>query len=178
MATSGSGRIQCLLVSTVDGYVIYERFYDIFNDIQKAEIRASLDDVIEGAEIKDNLEVVGRFKNGRIVGVVTGNVILFAMGTGTYDELILRDTLEAIIEALVDMTKAQYLSDLVLFQHYFTLVHVLDEVCKEGIIELIDKGEIQKSMNLKMQTYSTENAVDNVRGIMKKFSSKEVKLGR
>lgn len=42
-----------------------------------------------------------------------------------------RDTLEAIIEALVDMTKAQYLSDLVLFQHYFTLVHVLDEVCKE-----------------------------------------------
>lgn len=62
MATSGSGRIQCLLVSSVDGYVIYERFYDMFNDIQKAEIRASLDDAIEGAEIKDDLEVVGRFK--------------------------------------------------------------------------------------------------------------------
>lgn len=76
------------------------------------------------------------------------------------------------------MTKSQSLSDLVLFQHYFILVHTLDEVCKEGIVELIDKDEIQKSMNLKMQTYSTENAVDNVRGIMKKFSTKEVKLGR
>ena len=31
---------------------------------------------------------------------------------------------------------------------------------------------------IQMQTYSTESAVDNVRGIMKKFSSKEVKLGR
>eukprot|EP00890_Picochlorum_soloecismus_P001643 jgi/Picsp_1/247/NSC_00246-R1_protein len=178
MATSGSGRIQCLLVSTVDGYVIYERFYDMFNDVQKAEIRASLDDAIEGVEIKDNLEVVARFKNGRIVGVVTGNIIFFAMGTGNYDELILRDTLEAVIDALIDMTKSQSLSDLVLFQHYFILVHTLDEVCKEGIVELIDKDEIQKSMNLKMQTYSTENAVDNVRGIMKKFSTKEVKLGR
>ena len=27
-------------------------------------------------------------RNGRIVGVVTGNIILFAMGTGNYDELI------------------------------------------------------------------------------------------
>jgi len=34
----------------------------MFNDLQKAEIRASLDDAIEGAEIKDDLEVVGRFK--------------------------------------------------------------------------------------------------------------------
>jgi len=91
---------------------------------------------------------------------VTGDVILFAMGTGNYDELIcknmidlivqgcravyqasnsvdllvspaVRDTLEAIIDALIDMTKSQPLTDLVLFQHYFILVHILDEVCKE-----------------------------------------------
>lgn len=94
---------------------------------------------------------------------MTGNIILFAIGTGNYDELIcmymilrswccgvmmafisngvdllgvvallaVRDTLEAIIDALVDMTKSQSLSDLVLFQHYFVLVHILDEVCKE-----------------------------------------------
>ena len=58
--------------------------------------------------------------------------------------LAVRDTLEAIIDALVDMTKSQSLSDHVLFQHYFILVHVLDEVCKEvgfdraGVFSLIE----------------------------------------
>jgi len=61
-SASGSGRVQCLLVASLDGYVIYERFYDNFNDIQKAEIRAAFDDTLEGEELKDKMEVVGRFK--------------------------------------------------------------------------------------------------------------------
>ena len=59
---SSAGRVQCLLVASKDGYVIYERFYDNFSDIQKAEIRASFDDTLHGFEVKDRQELVGRFK--------------------------------------------------------------------------------------------------------------------
>lgn len=110
--TSYGGRIQCILLSTLDGYVIYERFYDQFNDIQKAEIRTSFDEAVGSHDPVQGLEVVGRFKygiilctkrwivgictyialdvcrNGKVVGLVSEEVILFALGTGNYDELI------------------------------------------------------------------------------------------
>jgi hypothetical protein len=70
MATTTSsygGRIQCILLSTLDGYVIYERFYDQFNDIQKAEIRTSFDEAVGSHDVVHGLEVVGRFKYGVIL---------------------------------------------------------------------------------------------------------------
>ena len=59
---SYGGRVQCILLSTLNGYVIYESFYDQFNDIQKAEIRTSFDDALGSHDIEHGLDVVGRFK--------------------------------------------------------------------------------------------------------------------
>lgn len=47
--------------------MIYERFYDQFNDIQKAEIRTSFDEAVGSHDVVHGLEVVGRFKYGAIL---------------------------------------------------------------------------------------------------------------
>jgi hypothetical protein len=62
MGSCYGGRVQCILLSTLNGYVIYESFYDQFNDIQKAEIRTSFDDALGSHDIQHGLDVVGRFK--------------------------------------------------------------------------------------------------------------------
>ena len=57
-----AGRIQCLLIASRSGHVIYERFYDSFSEVEKAEIRSAFDDTLEEDEIVDGQEQVGRFK--------------------------------------------------------------------------------------------------------------------
>ena len=39
------GRIQAIVIATVSGNVVYERFYDAFSDLDKADLRASLQEV-------------------------------------------------------------------------------------------------------------------------------------
>jgi hypothetical protein len=36
------GRIQALIIATVKGHVVYERFYSTFTDLERAEMRAAL----------------------------------------------------------------------------------------------------------------------------------------
>jgi hypothetical protein len=55
-----SGRVQCLLIATRSGHVVYERFYDNFGQAEKAEIRAAFDDTTQDA--RDDQELVGRYK--------------------------------------------------------------------------------------------------------------------
>ena len=40
------GRIQAIVIATVSGNVVYERFYNAFTDLDKADLRASLQQVI------------------------------------------------------------------------------------------------------------------------------------
>ena len=125
------GRVQCILLSTVEGYVVYERFYDQFNDIQKAEIRTSFDDALGSNAMRSGLELTGRFKNGRVVGLCMDDMIVFALGTGTCDEMILLELLEHLIAVLKDVVKGHVLNDLVLFEQYMDVVHVVDAMCKD-----------------------------------------------
>ena len=39
------GRIQAIVIATVSGNVVYERFYDALTDLDKADLRASLQEV-------------------------------------------------------------------------------------------------------------------------------------
>ncbi len=39
------GRIQAIVIATISGNVVYERFYDAFSDLDKADLRASLQEV-------------------------------------------------------------------------------------------------------------------------------------
>ena len=36
------GRIQALVIATLPGHVVYERFYAAFTDLERAELRAAL----------------------------------------------------------------------------------------------------------------------------------------
>ncbi len=36
------GRIQALVIATMKGHVVYERFYSTFTDLERAEMRAAL----------------------------------------------------------------------------------------------------------------------------------------
>lgn len=125
------GRVQCILLSTVEGYVVYERFYDQFNDIQKAEIRTSFDDALGSNAVRNGLELTGRFKNGRVVGLCVDEMIVFALGTGNCDELVLLELLEHLVVVLKDIVKGNELNDLAVFEHYMDVVHVVDEMCKD-----------------------------------------------
>jgi hypothetical protein len=57
-----AGRIQTLLIATRSGHVVYERFYDAFTELEKAEIRAAFDDTAEEDGLPDGQEQVGRHK--------------------------------------------------------------------------------------------------------------------
>jgi len=57
-----SGRVQCLLIATRSGHVVYERFYDTFGDEEKANIRAAFDHASSTDEAREAQELVGRYK--------------------------------------------------------------------------------------------------------------------
>ena len=57
-----AGRIQTLLIATRSANIVYERFYDAFSELEKAEIRAAFDDTIDYEDLIDGQEQVGRHK--------------------------------------------------------------------------------------------------------------------
>lgn len=57
-----AGRIQCLLIATKKCEVVYERFYDVFNDTEKAQIRAAFAETVMDESLTEGQEIVGRFK--------------------------------------------------------------------------------------------------------------------
>ena len=57
-----AGRIQCLLISTKTGEVVYERFFDSFTEPEKGGIRAAFHATASADSSQDNYEHVGRHK--------------------------------------------------------------------------------------------------------------------
>lgn len=70
-------------------------------------------------------------RNGRIVAVDSGELTLYALGTGEYNEIALADILRSIIGIYKDMFKVATLSDGVLFSRYAQAALIIDEVIKE-----------------------------------------------
>ena len=141
-STSGStSRIQAIVFTTLDGYVIYEAYYEQLNDVQKCEIRTSFDTISAGHQLTHGTELVGRFKNGRIAGLVCGSVVAYALGTGYCDELMLVTFLETVFEALVDVLDVEEVKGRpamdggLLMGQYEVLAHVVDGACVEGIVD-------------------------------------------
>ena len=58
------GRIQSVLVATSVGDIVYERFYDKFSDLEKADIRAAFYSTTEPylQSLADGAEYAARFK--------------------------------------------------------------------------------------------------------------------
>lgn len=57
-----TGRIQCLLISTKSGEVVYERFFDSFTESEKGGIRAAFHATADADNSQENYEYVGRHK--------------------------------------------------------------------------------------------------------------------
>ena len=57
----GVDHIYCILIATASSYVVYERFYSKFSEVEKAEIRTALQRTQE--ELSQEMpEAVGRFR--------------------------------------------------------------------------------------------------------------------
>jgi hypothetical protein len=117
-----------------------------------------------------------RFRNGYILAIPSGELLFCSLGTGEYNPLArecdpwqhlpsssactspptcvaclaVAVVLNTLVDVLKELTKGQALTDVLLFQNYAQTVLVIDELCKEGLVELVDTGSIIKAMALKV----------------------------
>lgn len=64
------GRVHCLVVATKAGEVVYERFYDRFSELDKAEIRAAFQQATDNINLaSDNQDFCGTFRYGSMISV-------------------------------------------------------------------------------------------------------------
>jgi hypothetical protein len=62
------GRVHCIVVATKAGEVVYERFYDRFTELDKAEIRAAFQQATDIVNLaSDNQDFVGTFRYACVV---------------------------------------------------------------------------------------------------------------
>lgn len=60
---SDYGRIHCVVVATKAGQVVFERYYDRYTELEKAEIREALQTATDHVNLAhDNHEFVGSFR--------------------------------------------------------------------------------------------------------------------
>ena len=170
--SSSTSRIQAIVFTTLEGYVIYETYYDQLNDVQKCEVRTSFDTISTGHQLTHGTELVGRFKNGRIAGLVCGSVVAYALGTGYCDELMLVNFLETIFDVLVELMDVEVikgrpaLDEAVLMGKYSVLAHIIDGACVEGIVDEIGLEGLRKGLQLGTNKY-TEAKGKGLRNIVK-----------
>ena len=171
-STSGStSRIQAIVFTTLDGYVIYEAYYEQLNDVQKCEIRTSFDTISAGHQLTHGTELVGRFKNGRIAGLVCGSVVAYALGTGYCDELMLVTFLEPVFEALVDVLDVEEVKGRpamdggLLMGQYEVLAHVVDGACVEGIVDEVGVG-LRKGLQLGSEKFTSRGGKGSLRSMV------------
>ena len=55
------GRIQCTLIATASGHIIYERFYERFSDVEKADIRSCFQRT-QDKLMQNKIECTGRLR--------------------------------------------------------------------------------------------------------------------
>lgn len=156
--STSTSRIQAIVFTTLEGFVIYES-YEQLNDVQKCEIRTSFDTISKGHQLVHGTELVGRFKNGRIAGLVCGSVIAYALGTGYCDELMLVTFLETIFDVLLDVLDVEEvkgrpaMDEGALLGQYDVLAHVIDGACVEGIVDEVGVG-LRKGLQLGSEKFT------------------------
>lgn len=148
------GRILYFGIANKGGRVLYERWYDSFSELEKSQIRVALDQTSEPflAEAKDSLEYFGKYKSGTIVFIPTGDIVLYALGHGEYDELALTEVLRAILGALKASTNPKVKkppTEADILANYGKVALLVDEAINEGIAETLDTPAILEGMKMK-----------------------------
>ncbi|EFJ49513.1 hypothetical protein VOLCADRAFT_104299 [Volvox carteri f. nagariensis] len=141
------GRIHCFLVATRGGDVIYERFFDRFTELEKAEIRAAFSAASSNVRMPPDQEqdFIAPYKLTRFAFVPVADTVFYLLGSGEYDEVGLVEVLRVIIQVLKDVLGKAPSSGLLL-EKYAKLALVVDEVINEGLLEAVDKEAIKKGI--------------------------------
>ncbi|KAG2430410.1 hypothetical protein HXX76_009935 [Chlamydomonas incerta] len=140
------GRLHCFVVATKGGDVLYERFFDRFTELEKAEIRAAFSAASGNVRLQyDDQDFIAPYKTARFAFIPSADTVFYLMGSGEYDELGLVEILRVIISVLKDVLgKAP--SAALLLDKYARLCLVVDEVINEGLLEAVDKEAIKKGI--------------------------------
>jgi hypothetical protein len=61
-----TGRIQAVVIATAAGNVVYERFYDAFSEVEKADVRGSFHEASSALlnKAQEEAEYVARYRCG------------------------------------------------------------------------------------------------------------------
>jgi hypothetical protein len=138
------GRIHCVLVATKAGEVVYERYYDRFSELDKAEIRAAFQQATDSINLaNDNEDFVGAFRGACFVFIPTTDLVFYAMGSGEYDEMALSGVIRVMMIAISDMM-GKPPTESVFFEKYSRIACVIDEIVNEGMLEAVDKDTARK----------------------------------
>ncbi|KAG2448120.1 hypothetical protein HYH02_006705 [Chlamydomonas schloesseri] len=140
------GRLHCFVVATKGGDVLYERFFDRFTELEKAEIRAAFSAASSNVRLQyDDQDFIAPYKTARFAFIPSVDTVFYLMGSGEYDELGLVEILRVIISVLKDVLgKAP--SSALLLDKYARLCLLVDEVINEGLLEAVDKEAIKKGI--------------------------------
>lgn len=57
-----SGRVQSILIGTKNLEVVYERFYEVFTEVEKSQIRLAFAETVADEPLTPNSELIGRLR--------------------------------------------------------------------------------------------------------------------
>jgi hypothetical protein len=149
------GRVHAIVVATkAEGAVLYERYYDRYSELDKAEIRAAFQQAAEasgatgaGATAEDGRDACGAFRGACFVLIPVGDVVFFALGSGEYDEMALSGLLRVLMIAISDAAGRQVSSAVFLARGGAAAARAalaIDEVVNEGLVDAVDKDAVRK----------------------------------
>uniref|UniRef100_A0A061QRI4 Coatomer subunit zeta n=2 Tax=Tetraselmis sp. GSL018 TaxID=582737 RepID=A0A061QRI4_9CHLO len=144
------GRIHCILLSTRSGQILVERFHDTLTNEAKSEIRAAMYSASTSVvqNLPEDSEHVFGYGDACIVYSPVADIILFLMGSGEYDELMLSSIIRVIKDALKATLKKSP-SEAAVCEKYAKVCVTLDEVVNEGVLDMVDPELIRKAVKLK-----------------------------
>jgi hypothetical protein len=146
------GRVHALVIATkAEGAVLYERYYDRYSELDKAEIRAAFQQAAEAsgaASAPDGQDACGAFRGSAcFVLVPVNDVVLFALGSGEYDEMALSGLLRVLALAIGDAAGRPPSSALFLAKGGAGVARAalaIDEVVDEGLLDAVDRDAVRK----------------------------------
>lgn len=139
------GRIQALIIANLNGHVVYERFYAAFTDLERADLRSAMQEAaapILPSKV-DGDEYVIRYRAGAAVFMTSHDLVFYMVGSGEYDEIMLRDTLGTTID-VVEKVLGRKPSESVVHREYGRVVLTLDQIIYEGILANTDADSVRR----------------------------------
>eukprot|EP01024_Parvocaulis_polyphysoides_P016366 TRINITY_DN17264_c0_g1_i2.p2 TRINITY_DN17264_c0_g1~~TRINITY_DN17264_c0_g1_i2.p2 ORF type:complete len:156 (+),score=22.51 TRINITY_DN17264_c0_g1_i2:38-505(+) len=148
------GRVHCIIITNRSGQVIYERFYERLNELDKARARAACARVLEenqsAQQVEDQVFISG-YKGCTVGAFVQPEFIIFGIGSGEVHELLISKVLRIIVEGFkLTMKLSKPPTELILWEKYVKLCITIDEVINEGMLENTNPEDIKKAYKMKV----------------------------